>query len=237
MLGRVRGFWAAMTTYGVFGTGMVGRALAGKLASLGHEVTMGTRDPAVSLARTEPDDRGGDPLRVWLDAQPGVRLETYALAAKDAHILVNAVSGAGSLDALGACDPADLDHKILVDIANPLSWGPDGVGLTVAVTDSLGETIQRSFPQLRVVKALNTVTASVMVDPAGVGDAEHTAFIAGDDERAKAEVATMLGTFGWRDIRDLGDITAARGMEAYLLLWLREMNALGTPMFNVKLVT
>lgn len=225
-----------MTTYGVLGTGTVGRALAGKLASLGHEVTMGTRDPSASLARTETDDRGNAPLAAWLDAQPGVRLDTFAATAKDGHVLVNAVSGDGSLDALGTVDPADLEQKILVDIANPLTWGPDGPGLTIAITDSLAETIQRTHPQLRVVKALNMVTARVMVDPGGIGGGDHTAFVAGDDPRAKAEVTTMLGTFGWRDIRDLGDLSAARGMEAYLLLWIREMQTFDTPLFNVKVV-
>jgi predicted dinucleotide-binding enzyme len=225
-----------MTIYGVLGTGTVGRALAGRLASLGHEVTMGTRDPAASLARREPDERGTPPLAEWLDAHEDVRLDTFAAAAKDGHILVNAVSGSGSLDALGSVDPADLDQKILVDIANPLTFGPEGLGLTVAITDSLAETIQRTFPGLRVVKALNMVTAAVMVDPGALGDGDHTAFVAGDDDRAKAEVTTMLGTFGWRDVRDLGGLSSARGMEAYVLLWIRGMEAFGTPMFNVKLV-
>ncbi|HEX6844032.1 MAG TPA: NAD(P)-binding domain-containing protein [Actinomycetota bacterium] len=225
-----------MTTYGVLGTGTVGRALAGKLASLGHEVTMGTRDPVATLARTETDDRGNVPLGEWLVENGGVRLDTFAGAAKDGHVLVNAVAGSGSLEALGAVDPADLEHKILVDIANPLTWGPDGMGLTIAITDSLAETIQRTYPQLRVVKALNTVTARVMVDPGGIGGGDHTAFVAGDDPRAKTEVTTMLGTFGWRDVRDLGDLSAARGMEAYLLLWIREMQAFDTPLFNVKVV-
>jgi predicted dinucleotide-binding enzyme len=225
-----------MTTYGVFGTGMVGRAIAGKLASLGHEVTMGTRDVDASLARTEPDEHGNEPLAAWLGANPGVRLATFAQAAKDGHVLVNATAGSATLDALGAAAPADLDDKILVDVANPLGWGPEGMELTIGITDSLAETIQRTHPTVRVVKALNMVTAAVMVDPGNLGGGEHTAFIAGNHERAKAEVSTMLGTFGWHDVRDLGDISAARGMEAYLLFWIRGMNAFGTPLFNVKLV-
>jgi hypothetical protein len=225
-----------MTTYGVLGTGMVGRAVAAKLASLGHEVTLGTRDPDATLATTEPDDRGTPPLGVWLAERPGVRLATFAAAAHEGHVLVNAVSGQGSLPALATVAPADLDRKVLVDIANPLSWGPDGPGLTVAITDSLAETIQRAHPTVRVVKALNMMTAPVMVEPASVGDGDHTTFVAGDDEDAKAEVASLLRSFGWTDVRDLGDLSAARGMEAYLLLWLRAMRALDTTMFNVKLV-
>ncbi len=109
--------------------------------------------------------------------------------------------------------------------------------LFVCNTDSLAEQIQRSFPEARVVKTLNTVNHEVMVDPAKVPDG-HDVFVCGNDETAKTEVVELLRSFGWpaEHIVDLGDISAARGTEAYLLLWLRLRGALGTGYFNVGVV-
>ena len=199
-----------MTTYGVLGTGVVGQTFAAKLAALGHEVRMGTRDVAAARARTEPGQAGAEALGPWLDTHPEVLLATFA----------DAVAGS----------------EILIDLGNPLDFSSGQLDLTVKITDSLGETLQREFPNVRVVKALNMMTAAVMVDPASVGGGEHTAFIAGNHEAAKSVVTTLLHSFGWRDVRDLGDISGARGMEAYLVLWVRGMQAFGTPMFNIKLV-
>jgi predicted dinucleotide-binding enzyme len=225
-----------MTTFAVLGTGTVGRALAGRLTALGHAVRIGTRDVEATRARTESDSPGQPSVAEWLGANPVLQLTTFAHAIAGAEVLVNATAGMTGVDVLGSVPSDTLDGKVLIDIANPLDFSMGELRLTVAVSDSLGETLQRTFPQLRVVKALNMVTAAVMVDPASVGAADHTLFIAGNDDAAKAEVIELVSTFGWRDVRDLGDIAAARGMEAYLLLWLRGMQTFGTPMFNVKVV-
>jgi predicted dinucleotide-binding enzyme len=224
-----------MTSYGVLGTGVVGQTIASKLASLGHEVRMGTRDVEASRARTETGRAGGQSLSAWLTANPAVPLTTFAEAIAASEILVNATNGSASVDVLRAADPSDLDGKILVDIGNPLDFSSGELNLSPAITDSLGETLQREFLTLRVVKAFNMMTAAVMVDPGSVGNGEHTAFIAGNHEHAKSEVTKLAHSFGWRDVRDLGDIAAARGMEAYLVLWVRGMQTFG-PMFNIKLV-
>lgn len=224
-----------MATYGVLGTGTVGQTLAGKLAALGHEVRMGTRDVAASQARTDAG-WGAEPLSTWLEANPSIELATFhdAMAASD--ILINANSGTVSVDVLALGDPADLDGKILIDIGNPLDFSGGDLDLTVGITDSLGETLQRTYPSLRVVKTLNTVTSAVMVDPASLGGGDHTMFVAGNHDAAKATVTQMLHSFGWRDVVDLGDISGARGMEAMLILWLRSRMTLNNAMFNVKLV-
>lgn len=224
-----------MATYGVLGTGTVGQTLAGKLAALGHDVRMGTRDVAASQARTDAG-WGAEPLSTWLEANPSVELATFhdAMAASD--ILINATSGSVSVDVLALGDPADLDGKILIDIGNPLDFSGGDLDLTVGITDSLGETLQRTYPSLRVVKTLNTVTSAVMVDPASLGGGDHTMFVAGNHDAAKATVTQMLHSFGWRDVVDLGDISGARGMEAMLILWLRSRMTLNNAMFNVKLV-
>jgi predicted dinucleotide-binding enzyme len=226
-----------MTTYGVLGTGVVGQTLADKLASLGHEVRMGTRDVEAARSRTEPGQAGALPLGAWLAEHPHVELTAFADAIANSEILINASSGSASVEVLRSAAADNLENKILIDVGNPLDFSIGQLDLSPGVTDSLGETLQREFPTVRVVKALNMMTAGLMVDPAAVGGGEHTAFIAGNHDAAKQVVTTLLFSFGWRDVRDLGDIAGARGMEAYLVLWLRLMQTFGTPMFNVKLVT
>jgi predicted dinucleotide-binding enzyme len=222
----------------VMGTGPVGQALAGKLAELGHEVAVGTRDPEETLARTEPDYMGNPPFKTWLEGHPGVRLVTPAEAATEAELIINAASGAGSIPMLEAARGENLAGKVLVDVANPLDYS-QGMppSLFVSNTDSLGEQIQRAFAEAKVVKALNTMNCEVMVDPGKV-PGEHDVFLCGDDEDAKRQVVELLVSFGWpaERVRDLGGISSARGTEAYLGLWLRLWGALGTGYFNISVV-
>ncbi len=220
----------------VIGTGMVGRALAGRTAELGHDVVIGTRDPDATLARTEPDQMGNPPFATWSVEQPGIALLPLADAAAHGELVVNATSGGGSLDALQAAGESNLAGKVLLDIANPLDFS-NGFPPTLFVkdTDSLGEQIQRAFPQSKVVKTLSTLSASVMVDPAAL-DGDHSLFVSGDDAAAKATVTELLRSFGWNDVIDLGDLSSARGTEMLLPIWLRLMGALGTAQFNFKIV-
>ncbi len=223
---------------GVLGTGMVGKAVAARLAGLGHEVLMGTRDPAVTLAREEPDRYGNPPFKVWHEQHPGVKLGGFADAAAHGELLVNATAGAASLDALRLAGEANLAGKVLVDLANALDYS-QGMPPTplVGTADSLGERIQRAFPAARVVKALNTMSAPVMVDPVQLAGGDHTVFVCGDDRDAKALVTGLLTDgFGWRDVIDLGDLSAARATEMLLPVWLRLWGALQVPLFNFKVV-
>jgi predicted dinucleotide-binding enzyme len=220
----------------VLGTGMVGQAIAGRLAELGHAVVVGTRDPQATSARTAPDAMGNPPFSAWHAAHPGVGLATFADAASRAELVVNASSGAATLEVLALAGADALAGTVLVDIANPLDFSA-GFPPTLSVkdTDSLGEQVQRAFPQARVVKTLNTLNASLMVDPASLG-ASSTVFVSGDDPAAKATVVELLQSFGHDDVIDLGGIETARGTEMLLPLWLRLMGALGTAQFNVKVV-
>jgi predicted dinucleotide-binding enzyme len=223
---------------GVLGTSMVGQSMGGKLAALGHDVMIGTRDVANTLARTEPHPYGFPPFSVWQQEHPQVKLGIFAEAAAHGELVVNATNGTASLAALKLAGEANLNGKILVDIANPLDFSK-GMPPTLSVcnTDSLGEQIQRAFPQVKVVKTLNTVTASLMVNPRQLADGDHHIFVSGNDAEAKAQVINWLTTwFGWKQIIDLGDITTARGTEMYLPLWLRLWGALSTGMFNLKVV-
>jgi predicted dinucleotide-binding enzyme len=221
----------------VLGTGTVGRTIAGKLSELGHDVAVGTRDPQATLARSEPDARGTAPYSVWQADHPGVRLESFAEAAGSAELVVNATGGEGSMDALTQAGEANLAGKVLLDVSNPLDFSQGfPPSLLVKDTDSLAEQIQRAFPAVRVVKSLNTMTAALMVDPGGVGGGDHSVFVSGDDPEAKRTVTSLLEQLGHRDVIDLGDLSTARGAEMYVPLWLRMMGALGTPMFNIKVV-
>jgi predicted dinucleotide-binding enzyme len=212
----------------VLGTGEVGRALAGRCAEVGHDVVVGTRDPARTRER---DDYAG-----WLDAHDAVRLVTNAEAAAHAELLVNATNGAGSLAALTDARVADHPGLVVLDVANVLdsSGGGRYPGIGAATDHSLAEQLQAAFPTARVVKGLNTMNCRVMADPGRV-PGEHVTFVAGDDEEAKATVRDLLAAFGWPGHRvlDLGGLDAARATEMYLPLWLSLSTAAGTAEVNI----
>jgi len=222
----------------VLGTGIVAKTIAGKLDSLGHTVKLGTRDVKATLARSEPDMAGGPPLRTWLESHPNVKLVTHAEAAAHGEIIVNALSGQGALAGLQTAGTQNLGEKIVIDISNPLDFSKGmPPSLSVVNTDSLGEQIQREFPNARVVKTLNIVNAFLMVDPRQLAGGDHSMVICGNDAAAKQEVTRLLQDgFGWRDVVDLGDISNARGSEMFVALWVRLFGALKTPMFGMKVV-
>jgi len=204
---------------------MVGRAIAGKLVAIGHEAKMGSREA------------GNEKALAWIaETGEGASEGSFADAAGFGEVVVNATAGAHSLEALEAAGAENLGGKVLIDIGNAMA-DTQPMTLTVSNTDSLGEQIQRAFPEARVVKALNTMNAGLMVAPDSLGETTN-AFLCGDDAGAKAQVTELLETFGWLsgDIIDLGDITAARGMEMYLMLWLKLMGATGTAQFNIRIV-
>jgi 8-hydroxy-5-deazaflavin:NADPH oxidoreductase len=208
---------------GVLGTGMVGQAIASRLIELGHDVTMGSRSAE------------GGALQEWVEKSGGAG-GSFADAAAASELVFNCTAGGASLQALEAAGADSLRGKVLVDVANPLDFSR-GMPPTLLVCndDSLAERIQAALPEARVVKALNTINARVMVEPGRV-PGEHNLFVCGNDESAKAEVAALLEELGWpaERIIDLGDITAARGTEMYLPLWLRLMGALDGPDFNIE---
>ena len=210
---------------GVLGTGSVGRRIATKLVELGHEVTMGSRSA------------DSEALREWVEeAGPRAAGGTFADAAAAGELLFNCTAGETSLEALAAAGADNLAGKVLVDVSNPLDFsGGMPPTLTVCNDDSLGERIQASFPDTRVVKSLNTVNNQVMTDP-GRLPGTHNVFVCGEDAGAKDAVTELLVEFGWprESVVDLGGIEAARGTEMYLPLWLRLMGALGTADFNIQ---
>lgn len=212
---------------GVLGSGVTAQTVGSKLVQLGHEVMLGSRDeanpPAVAWAKEE-----------------GVQHALYGTfrnAASFGEIVFNCTLGSASLSALEQVGAENLSGKILIDTANPLDRSTDMWTLTVCNNDSLGEQIQRAFPEAKVVKTLNTVNANVMVDPAKLLERTHV-FVSGDDIEAKATVVRILRDwFGWKEIIDLGGIETARGVEMYVLLWHQLRNAISSQRFNIKVVT
>jgi predicted dinucleotide-binding enzyme len=210
--------------FGVLGTGMVGQAVATKLVALGHDVCMGSRSK-------EHKDASA-----WLEQVKGkAKAGTFAETAHFGDVIVNCTRGAFSLDVLRGLDRNDLAGKILIDIANPLDMSHQPVTLTICNIDSLGESIQREFPETKVVKTLNTVNCQVMVDPKRV-PGSHDLFLCGNDASAKATVTSLLRDFGWGSVIDLGDITNARATEQLLPIWIRLWQMFGTADFNFEIV-
>jgi len=206
---------------GILGTGTVGQTIGLGLIRLKHEVKLG--------ARTVTNEKAA----LWsMNNGPRATNGTFADAAAFGEIVFNCTNGMASLAALGAAGASNLAGKLLVDVANPLD-STRGMPPTLSVcnADSLGEQIQRAYPDTHVVKALNTMTAALMVNPSLV-PGEHDVFICGNDTGAKERVVELLHAFGWRNVLDLGDITAARGTEMILPIWLRLWTTFNTPNFN-----
>ena len=221
---------------GILGSGGVARTLAPALVGSGHDVMIGTRDPAATMARQE--NGGTELFSDWAEQNPQVRLGTFVDVANHGEALILAANGQAAQHVLQAAGAEALADKILLDLTNPLDFSAGfPPTLFVSNTDSLGEALQRDFPRVRLVKTLNTVSAALMVSPGALADGDHTAFVSGNDDDAKQQVTAWLGEwFGWRDVIDLGDITTARGSEELLALWVRLMGVLGTPMFQFKVV-
>ena len=221
----------------VLGTGMVGQTIAGKLIELNHDVMIGTRNVAETLARAAPDRMGRPPFSAWHAQHPKANLGTFADAAAFGEIVFNCTSGMASLAVLELAGAESLKDKVLIDVSNPLDFSKGmPPSLSVCNTDSLGEQIQRALPETKVVKTLNTVNCSVMIDPALV-KGDHDIFVSGNDPEAKATVTHILKDwFGWRSVIDLGDITTARGVEMTLPIWLSLVGVLKTSLINIKVV-
>ena len=198
----------------ILGTGNVAQTLARRLSETGHEVTFGSRDPA---------------SRTGLDA-PVTSLPD-AVAGND--VVINATPGAASLEVIGGIGAAAFAGKVLVNVANANTPAFE----LVYPNSSLGEKLQVALPDAKVVKTMNTAAMAVMTEPAALPPS--SVFVSGDDAGAKATVKSLLGSLGWPDdsIVDLGGIVSARGPEHYFLMFAALMRSVGSPEFNIRLVT
>jgi len=213
----------------VLGTGNVGQTIGSKLIEVGHTLMMGSRTADNEKAKAFVAKHIGK-------ANAG----TFEDAAAFGEIIFNCTAGVGSLDALKMAGEKNLNGKIIVDVANPLDFSKGmPPALSICNTNSLGEEIQKTFSQSKVVKTLNTMWCGLMVNPAMINGGDHSNFVSGNDAAAKEEVKNILKSFGWaeKNILDLGDITKARGTEMYLPLWLSIYGATNNGAFNIKIVS
>lgn len=207
---------------GILGSGDVGRSLGSGFAKKGYEVTIGTRDPKKAE------------LRKWLQANDGhASVGTFAEAAARGDIVILATHGEATESVLDQVGSKPFDGKIVIDATNPLDFS-QGMppGMFVGTTDSLGERVQRKLPKAKVVKCFNSVNHGMMTNPQmreGIPDM----LICGNDKAAKRQVAKLLKEFGWGDPIDVGGIDGARWLEAWVALWVRVANELGS--WNVAL--
>jgi 8-hydroxy-5-deazaflavin:NADPH oxidoreductase len=145
----------AQRRVGVLGSGEVGRCLATGFSSRGHEAMIGSRDPAKSE------------LREWLsDEGAGIKAGTFAEAAEHGELLVLAVLGNAAEEAIAEAGAGNFSGKVVIDTMNPLDFsGGFPPKLSIAGEDSLGERVQRSLPDAKVVKAFNTIGNAYFVNP------------------------------------------------------------------------
>jgi 8-hydroxy-5-deazaflavin:NADPH oxidoreductase len=192
---------------GVIGSGAVGRALAAGFASREHEVTIGTRSP-----------EDNDDLQAWAAQHDNLAIGSFAGTAEAAELVVLAARGTAVEQAIATAGPQHFAGKVVIDATNPLDFSGGAPALAVGHTDSGGEIVQRAIPDAHVVKAFNTVSNSIMVDPELAGGRQPM-FIAGNDDAAKATVADILSDFGW-DAFDVGGIERSRELESLVILWV-----------------
>jgi predicted dinucleotide-binding enzyme len=191
---------------GILGSGDVAKTLGGGFLKHGHAVKMGTRDPAKLVA--------------WGQQNPGAQIGGFAAAAMFGELVVLAVKGSASMEALrAAAENGALEGKTVIDATNPIAEGAPSHGVLKFFTnldESLLERLQREYPNVRLVKAFNSVGNSRMINPDF--DVKPTMFICGNDADAKRTVTRVLDQFGW-ETADMGMAEAARAIEPLCMLW------------------
>jgi 8-hydroxy-5-deazaflavin:NADPH oxidoreductase len=216
---------------GVLGTGMVGEAIASALTEKGQNVRLGSRSATNEKAAE------------WVKKSNNHATQgDFNDAASFGEMVFLCLNGAHALDVVHSINADNVSGKIIIDVTNPLDFSkgmPPRLLEGLSNSNSLGEEIQKAWPGARVVKVFNTVNANVMVNPKLVNNGDHSLFVCGDDADAKNRVKHFLvDTFGWKpeNLLDLGGISSARVTEAYVPFWVSMMQALGTPMFSIKVV-
>ena len=190
----------------IIGSGGVAQALGDGFVKHGHEVMLGTREPAK--------------LADWVARNPAAQTGTVASTAEFGELVVLAVKGTAAAEALRAAGSRNLSDKPIIDTTNPIADVPPVNGVLKFFTnfdESLMEQLQREFPDAHFVKAFNSVGSGLMVNPRLEGG-RPTMFICGNDDAAKKTVNTILDQFGW-EAADMGKAEAARAIEPLCILW------------------
>ncbi len=196
-----------MKKVGILGSGPVGQALANGFLKVGHEVMIGTGDVK---KLTEWKSKAGQ------NAYTG----SFADAAKFGEMIILAVKGNVAVDLIKKTGASLFSGKTVIDTTNPIEDAPPVNGVIKFFTDlneSLLEKLQKAYPEIRFVKAFNSIGNSFMVNPAFPGG-KPSMFYCGNDEKAKAEVRVILEQFGFEP-EDMGKAEAARAIEPLCMLW------------------
>jgi hypothetical protein len=191
---------------GILGSGDVAKALAGGFLKYGHEVMLGTR----TMSK----------LADWAQKNPKARTGSFGDTAKFGDLIVLAIKGTAASEAIRQAGPADLAKKTVMDVTNPIADAPPVNGVIKFFTtldESLMERLQKEFPELRFVKAFNSIGNAFMVNPQFKGG-KPTMFICGNDDAAKKTVSAIVDQFGW-EVSDMGKAEAARAIEPLCMLW------------------
>ena len=191
---------------GILGSGEVARTLAGGFLKHGHDVKLGTRDSGK--------------LAAWATQNPRAAVGGFDEAAAFGELLVLAVKGTAVPAVLGAAGATNLAGKPVIDTTNPIADAPPSNGVLKFFTNldqSLMERSQHDFPDVRFVKAFNSVGSVRMVDPQ-FAEGRPTMFICGNNQAAKQMVGKILDQFGW-ETADMGGAEAARAIEPLCMLW------------------
>jgi 8-hydroxy-5-deazaflavin:NADPH oxidoreductase len=185
-------------------------------ASSRDRVMIGSRDP------------GKSELREWLSSDgAGIEAGTFAQPAVYGELLVLAVLGTATEEAITEAGRGNFSGKVVIDPTNPLDFsGGFPPKLAISGEDSLGERVQRTLPDPKVVKAFNTIGNEYYVDPS-FSEGKPTMLIAGDDEAAKRTVGDVLADFGRPEPVDIGGIEGARELEAICIAWVKIGGARG----------
>ena len=211
----------------ILGTGMVGATVGKKLTDLGHKVMMGSR--------TSDNEKALDWVKkCGANASAG----KFSEAAAFGEIIFLCTNGAVTIEAVRLAGKENFTGKTVIDITNPLDFSkgmPPTLIPELSNTNSLGEEVQKTLPDAKVVKTLNTVNCEIMIEPSKLSE-ETSIYISGNEADAKEKVTEILRSFGWTSIIDLGDISTARGTEMMLPLWIRLWGSLKTGHFNFKIV-
>ena len=194
---------------GILGSGEVGQSLGRGFAARGHSVMLGSRTPDSEKVKTWIQETDGE-------TTPG----TFRAASQFGEVLVLATLWAGTENAIELAGAENFAGKVVVDVTNPMDFS---LGMPPFLThgnnDSGAEQVQRWLPKARIVKSFNIVNSADMVDPDYRGGVPEM-YVCGNDEAARSRVADICRDFGWKRVTDIGDLKAARHLEALANFWV-----------------
>lgn len=186
----------------IIGSGNIGRSIGTWASASGYEVIFSAKD----LKHAQDAAKAAGKNSKSASVHDAVEMADMVLLAVPYGAVKEILSDTGPL----------LRGKVLIDVTNALN--SDFSGLTLGFTTSAAEEIQKLAPGAKVVKAFNTVFASVYAsqNPKIKGN-KVSVFYAADDKEAKTKVAGLISKMGL-DAVDAGPLKAARSLEPLALL-------------------